>query len=217
MKGLTAIGTMTAKVAIVAAAALGGTALVSSGVFAALTATASNTSGGSVETGTLKLTQVASSVAGITGGFTTAIPNMAPGDTVNRYINVTNSGTLDAATMTLAIAASPSTTLTTDGTNGLQVTVRQCSVAWTNAGVCSGTTSAALASTSGLALGTAKTLTISSLAAAAVSYLQISLNLPSGNEVTNNGTLPVGTVQGVTSAITWTFTETLRTNTTVNS
>lgn len=214
---LASFGTVSVKVAIVVAAALGGTALVTSSVFASLTASASNTSGGSVDTGTLKLTQAASGVAGITGGFTTPISLVAPGDTVNRYITLTNGGTLDAASMTLGIAASPSNTLTTDGTNGFQITVKQCSVAWTSAGVCSGTTTTALTTKSALAMTTPQTLTLSSLSAAAVSYLQFSINLPAGSEVTNNGVLPAGTVQGLTTAITWTFNEALRTNTTTNS
>lgn len=217
MKGLTAIGTMTAKVAIVTAAALGGTALVSSSVFASLTATASNTTGGSVETGTLKLTQAASGVSGITGGFTTNITNVAPGDTVNRYITLTNGGTLDGDVLTLAIAASPSNALTTNGTAGLQVTIKECAIAWTNAGVCTPGSTTVLAASSLLSLASAKTLAVSSLASAAVNYLQFSLNLPAGSEVTNNGTLPAGTVQGLTTAVTWNFLETLRANTTTNS
>jgi spore coat-associated protein N len=217
MKGLTAIGSVTAKVAIVVAAALGGTALVSSSVFASLTATASNTSGGSIETGTLKLTQAASGVSGITGGFSTAISNVAPGDTVNRYIDLTNGGTLDGDVLTLAIAASPSNALTTNGTAGLQVTIKECAVAWTSAGVCTPGATTVLASSSLLSLATAKTLAVSSLAASAVNHLQFSINLPAGSEVTNNGTLPAGTVQGLTTAVTWNFLETLRTNTITNS
>lgn len=214
---LASFGTVSAKVAIVVAATLGGTALVSSSVFASLTATASNTSGGSVDTGTLKLTQAASGVAGVTGGFTTAISALAPGDTVNRYINLTNGGTLDASSMTLGIAASPSNALTTDGTAGLQITVKQCTVAWTSAGVCSGTTTTALTTKSALALASPQTLTLASLSAAAVSYLQIGINLPAGSEVTTNGVLPAGTIQGLTTAVTWTFTEAQRSSTTVNS
>ena len=208
------------KIAVVVAATVGGTALVSSNVFASLTATASNTSGGSVTTGSLKLTQAASGVAGITGGFTTAITNMAPGDTQDRYIDLTNGGTLDGSSLTLGIAASPSTTLTTDGTNGLQVTINQCSVAWTAAGVCSGTTTTGLAASSALSIVTAAknlALATGSYAAAAVNHLQIVLALPAGSEVVNNGVLPGGTVQGVTTALTWTFTEALRTNTTTNA
>lgn len=216
MKSLISLGSITAKVAIVAAAALGGTALVSSSVFTSLTASATNTSGGSVNTGTLKLTQAASAVAGITGGFVTDITNIAPGDTVNRYVTLTNGGTLDAASATLGISAG-ATTLTTDGTNGLQITVKQCSVAWSNLGVCSGTTNVSLATTSGLGLTTPKTLSLSSYSAAALSYLQISMALPVGSEVVLNGALPSGTVQGITTAITWTFVEALRANSTINS
>jgi len=220
LKRLLTAGGLTAKIAIVVAATLGGTALVSSSVFASLTATASNTSGGSVTDGTLKLTQAASSVSGITGGFTTAITNIAPGDTQNRYIDLTNGGTLDGSTLTLGLVASPATALTTDGTSGLQITVNQCSVAWTSAGVCSGiTTSGALASTSALSLATVKNVALAagSYSAAVINHLQIAISLPTGNEVVSNGTLPGGSIQGLTTSLTWTFTETLRTNTTTNS
>lgn len=220
MKKLLSASSLTAKIAIVVAATIGGVALVSSSVFASLTATASNTSGGSVTSGTLKLTQAASGVSGITGGFTTAIANMAPGDTVNRYIDLTNGGTLDGSALTLGIAATPSNVLTTDGSNGLQVTINQCSVAYTNAGTCSGvTTSGAMASSSALSLATAKNVALAagSYSAGAVDHLQIVLSLPAGSEVVNNGTLPGGTVQGLTTAVTWTFTEALRTNTTTNA
>ena len=205
------------KVAIAGVAVMGGTALVSSSVFASLTATATNTSGGSVATGTLSLTQAASGVAGITGGFTTAISAMGPGDTVNRYINLTNGGTLDAINPTLQISATPANALTTSATAGIQVTIKNCTVDWTNAGVCSGTQTTALAATAASALGSAAALTLPSTLAGAVSHLQISIALPAGTENTLNGVLPGGTIQGLTTAITWTFNETERTGTTTNS
>ncbi len=207
-------GAVVAKVAIVASASIGGAALVSSSVFASLTAVASNTSGGSVTTGTLSLTQAPSVVSGMTGGFTTAITAMAPGDVIKRYVVLTNGGTLDAASMTLGLSASPSTALTTNGAAGLQIAVNKCSVAWTAGGVCSGTTTAALASTSALTLATPQTFNPTALTAGAISHLQVVITLPTGSEVTTNGTLPGGTVQGLTTALTWTFTETQRTATT---
>ena len=212
-------GTFTVKIAIVAAAALGGTALISSSVFAALTASSNNTTGGSVTTGTLILTQASSGVSGITGGFTTAITAMAPGDVINRYVDLTSSGTLNSASMTLGASGSPSTALTTNGTAGLQVTIKECSVAWTNTGTCSGVQTTDLASASVLSLVTPASLTLqsNSLLSGAVIHLQIGIALPAGSEVTVNGTLPVGTVQGLTTAITWTFTETQRIATTTNS
>jgi hypothetical protein len=205
------------KVAIAGVAVMGGTALVSSSVFASLTASATNTSGGSVSTGTLSLTQAASGVAGITGGFTTPISAMGPGDTVNRYINLTNGGTLDAINPTLAIAATPSTALTTNAATGIQVTIKNCTVDWTAVGGCTGTITTALATTPASSLGTAAALTLPSTLAGAVSHLQISLALPAGSENVLNGVLPTGTIQGLTTAITWTFNETERTGTTTNS
>ena len=106
------VGSVGLKIVIVSAATLGGAALVSSSVFASLTATATNTAQ-SVQTGTLKLTQ-ASSTSPASGGITTAISVMAPGDTVNRYIDVVNGGTLNAASMTLGLADSAGTALTTN-------------------------------------------------------------------------------------------------------
>ena len=217
--GVKTAGTFTVKIALVVAAALGGTALVSSSVFAALTASANNTSGGSVTTGTLMLTQAASGVSGITGGFATAITGMAPGDVINRYVDLTSGGTLNSASMTLGATGTGATALTTNGTAGLQVTIKECSVVWTNTGTCSGTMTTSMASASVLSLATPASLTLqaNSLLSGAVIHLQIGIALPAGSEVTVNGVLPGGTVQGLTTAVTWTFTETQRLATTTNS
>lgn len=204
-------GSVALRITIIVAAAIGGAALVSTSVFAALTATATNTSGGSISTGTLSLTLAPSSVSGITGGFTSAITGMAPGDTVNRYIDLTNGGTLDGATPTLQITDTPTTSLTTNATAGLQITISNCTVAWSSSGTCSGTTSVVLASTPASTLKSGATaITLPSTLAGSVSRLKISINLPSGNENVLNGVLPVGTVQGVTTALTWSFTITER-------
>ena len=208
---------ITIKVIIVLTAAVGGAGLVASNVFAALTATATNTSGGSVTTGTLSLTLAPSSVTGITGGFTTAITAMGPGDTVNRYIDLTNGGTLDGASPTLQLAGSPSTTLTTSSTAGLQITISNCTVAWTNTGTCSGTTTTVLASTPASTLATAQAITLPSNLAGSVSRLKIGIALPAGTENVVNGVLPGGTVQGLTTAITWSFAIAERAATTTNS
>ena len=211
-------GSIAIKATIVIAAAVGGTAMVSTSVFAALTATANNTSGGSVATGTLSLTLAPSSVSGITGGFTSAISNMGPGDTVNRYIDLTNGGTLDAVNPTLQITPSVSNALTTNATAGLQVAIKNCTVNWSNTGVCSGTETTVLATTPASTLvSSAQSLTLPSTLAGAVSKLKISLSLPVGNENVVNGVLPVGTVQGLTAALTWNFVVEERAGTTTNS
>ena len=212
------VGSMALKIVIAGAATIGGAALVSSSVFASLTATAFNTPGQSVTSGTLKLTQAPSGVAGLTGGFSTAVTLMAPGDTVNRFVDVTNGGSLAGQTMTFKVAEGTSSVLTTDAINGLQVIVKECTLAYTTVtGACSGTETTALATTSANALLSAQSITFASLAASGVTHLKVGISLPTGSEVTINGTLPTGTVQGLSSALTWTLTETQRTATTVNS
>lgn len=212
MKSLATFGSLGAKLAIVAVATVGGTALVGSSVFASLSATAFNTGAHSVSTGTLKLTQAASGVAGLTNGFTTPVTLMAPGDVLNRFIDVTNGGTLAGQSMTLKVADSNATVLTTDGTNGLQVVVKECTLAYTTGtGLCAGTETNALLTTPATTLLSNQTITFASLAAGALTHLKFTITLPAGSENTANGTLPGGTVQGLTSLLTWTFTEAQRT------
>ena len=211
-------GSIALKVTIVVTAAVGGAGMVSSNVFAALTATASNTSGGSITTGTLSLTLAPSAVSGITGGFTSAITAMGPGDTVNRYIDLTNAGTLDGATPTLQLSTVDSNTLVNNGTTGLQVAISACTVAWTNTGTCSGLTSSVLATTPAATLkSSAQSLTLPTVLASGVNRLKVSISLPVGNENTVNRVLPVVTVQGLTAALTWSYTVTERSATTSNS
>jgi hypothetical protein len=214
------IGQNFVRLAIFATALTGGLALVSSSIFASLTATAFNTSPTPVTAGTLKLIQADNG-----NGFTTAITGFAPGDTVNRFVDYTNSGTLDAQGLTLSIADSVTSTLTGDGIKGLQVAVSQCSVAWTPAtGVCSGTTTGPWTST-GLALKTTPlalpviplTPANANILAGVTEHLKFGLSLPAGSEVTINGILPVNTIQGTTASITWTLTESERAATVTNS
>lgn len=199
-------GSIALKITIVAAAAIGGAGIVSSNVFAALTATATNTSGGQVTTGTLKLTMAPSGVSGITSGFSTTIANIGPGDTYNRYIDLTNSGTLDGMTPTLQLVTSDTNTLVESATAGLQITISGCSIAWTNGGVCNGTPTAVLASTPAKTLKTSATsITLPTLLASGVNYLKVSVALPASSENVLNGVLPSGTIQGLTTNLTWTF------------
>lgn len=210
MKSMTSVlsrsaGSLALKITIVVAAAIGGTAMVSSNVFAALTATATNLSGGSVTTGTLKLEYAPS---GASGAFSTAITDLGPGDTVNRYIDLNVTGTLDGETPTLQLATSDSNTLVNNGSKGLQVSVKACSVAWTQtgAGTCSGTETTVLASTSVLALKAgASTISLPSTLAGATNRLKLAIVLPTTNENVINGVLPGDTVQGLTAALTWSF------------
>jgi hypothetical protein len=204
---------LTVKLLVVTTAVVGGGALVSSSVFASLTAVA--TASTTVTTGTLKLTDTAT---GVTGGLVTTISAMAPGDTVNRYVDLVNGGTLNSDTTTVIITGSGNT-LTSDATNGLQVFIQSCPGGWTvGTGVCGGGgVTTVLATTSANALLTSKTLTLPSFAAGATTNLKIAISLPSGTEVTTNGVLPGGTIQGLSTTLGWTFTEQQRVSTSSNS
>jgi hypothetical protein len=150
---------------------------------------------------------------------------MAPGDSDNVYVNLNNTGSLaTAAGMTLWVAGSPGNALTNGSApgEGLSVTATQCSVAWTLAtGVCSGTMTNILATAQISTLNTPATaLTLSnvpSLAAATgqVAHVQVSLGLV-GTEVSTNGVAPTPTIQGLSTTLTYTFTEQQRTGIATN-
>ena len=205
------------------AAALTGGAVVFTagfGVWAQLSATASTVNPQSVSTGTLKL-ELAKNGTGIEQ----AISNVAPGDVVNRYITLTNSGTLAAKDLTFAAttAAASSPVLVTDaagsaGSKALRISIDTCTVAWNAAtGACSGTTGVLLAASPLSSLSTANALPAGDITAAQVFHLRISATLPDQTENTLNGVAPTGTVQGATATLTYTFNQNQRTLTTTNS
>jgi hypothetical protein len=194
--------------------------ITGTGVLATLNATTSNATPQSVDSGTLALTMSDSKPS---AGFSTSISNLAPGDVVNRYIDLTNSGTLDAQGLTLAIAATGTPSLITDGvapvtTRALQVTVNSCSVAWDQAkGLCSGVAGTTqIASTTLSKFASAQSLTTGSLKAAEELYLQVQVNLPDQDETTVDGVPPAATVQGGAVELTYTFFAGQRTATTTN-
>jgi hypothetical protein len=193
--------------------------LTVAGVYAGLSGVATGSE--AVTSGTLNLTLTAD----VGAGFSNFIAKMAPGDTNNVYVNLNNTGTLaSAAGMTLWVNGTPANALT-NGTapgEGLTVTATQCSVAWTLAtGVCSGTTTSILASTQVSTMNTSGTAVnlsnIPALAAATgqVAHVQVSLGLV-GTETSTNGVAPSPTVQGLSTTLTYTFTEQQRTGVATN-
>ena len=202
---------LTVKLVVVAAAAVGGGALVSSSVFASMTAVASAST--SVNSGTLILTQVANGT--LTAGLTTAISNMASGDVQNRYITLTNGGTLDASALTLT-ATSSGTLLTTDPTKGLKVNINVCTTAWTS-GTCAGSSSVLASTFVSTIIATPAVVSLPTvLTHGGSAFLQIGITLPTNSEVVTNG-VTTGLVQGLTDSVTWKFTTTQITNAAVNS
>jgi len=184
--------------------------LTTAGVYAALSGVATGSE--SVSSGTLNLTLSAD--VGV--GFSNFVGKMAPGDTNNVYVNLNNTGTLaTAAGMTLWVAGNPVNALTNGSApgEGLTVTATKCSVAWTLAtGVCSGATTPILATAQINTFNTAGTavslLNVPALAASVgqVAHVQVSLGLV-GTETSVNGVTPSPTIQGLSTTLTYTFTE----------
>jgi spore coat-associated protein N len=173
------------------------------GTFA--TFTSSTTATHTVSSGTVT---VALGTPGAANRLTVNATGIAPGDTMQRAFQLSNSGTIDLASApTLTTTASPSSLLDTDTTNGLQMVIDKCSVAWTESGppytyTCSGSTSTVLASRAVIG----STISLSNLsdlvtAGGGPDYLRLTLTLPAGAG---------NTFQNLSSTITYTFNGTQR-------
>jgi predicted ribosomally synthesized peptide with SipW-like signal peptide len=177
--------------------------LVGLGAYATFTSTTSQSH--SVTTGTVTI------ALGATGASTNRLnvnaSGVAPGDTIQRSFDLIDQGSLNLASITLTTTATASSLLDTDATNGLQMVIDRCSLAWTEAGTapaytytCSGTTSSVLASRaligSNLALSN-----LGALTAGATDHLHMTLTLPASAD---------NTFQNLTSTIQFSFTGTQR-------
>ena len=189
-----------ATVAVLGAAA----SIAGLGTYATWTSTTSENH--TISSGTVTIALGATGAA--TNRLNVGASALAPGDTVQRSVDLTNSGSIDLAGVTLTTTASPSSLLDTDATNGLQMVVDKCSVAWTEAGppftyTCSGSTSNVLASRAVIG----SNLSLSNLgvtAPGATDHLRVTLTLPSGAD---------NSFQNKSSTITYAFTGTQRTAT----
>lgn len=202
-QGTNLIARTAAQFAVVGMAGTIGVTVASSSASASLDAIASNGTAQAIASGTLSLTQAAGAGS---SGFTSTVTSMAPGDSLNYYVNYTN-GTMGAQNLYLSITDDGNTLLTRDATKGLKVTVSQCSVAWSG-GSCSGTTTSMLSAVAISTLNTSgsgseATIWTGSTAANSVKYLKFTLLLPDQTETVTNGVLPVGTIQGLSTGITW--------------
>lgn len=198
-----------------AAVAVAGLLITGGGVYAGLNAVATNTTAETVNAGTLSLTMADNGT-----GFSQNISNMAPGDVVNRFVDLTNAGTLAAQNLTLAVADGNSSILSTNATKGLLVTVSSCTSAWVVAGgtaTCGDALKPNGTQIFSAPMASMGTQTLASGALTGPYHYEISLTLPDQNETTTNGTPPATTVQGATAALTWTFGETQRAATTTTT
>jgi spore coat-associated protein N len=139
------------------------------------------------------------------GTLNVAVEKLLPGDSVEKFATLSNTGNSDLNTVTLTTAATVDSLLTSDATNGLQVAIESCTTAWTAVAAgpdtCSGTKTVVLAKSAIIGKGTALT-GLSSITARAADNLKISTSLP-----TSAG----DSFQGLTSTIGFTFDATQRT------
>lgn len=185
--------------AIVAAAA------ASAGAFGTFTSTVNDSH--SVTGGTVV---IALGTHGAANRLNVDATNVAPGDTIERVVDLSNTGSLDLSSIKLTTTATASSLLDTDTTHGLQMQIDNCDQAWTEAGVspaytytCGGSTSAVFASAPIITANTTLN-NLTSLTSGDTDHLLITLTLPSSAD---------NTFQSESSTIDYSFTATQRTAT----
>ena len=133
-----------------------------------------------VASGTLSidLTQPAGAYA-----IPVSVTGLVPGDSITRAVNLVNDGTLGLSSVSLLSSATAPSILTTDATNGLQLSVKSCSVPWTQGGTASAPTYTCSATQNTLMTGpvvnNAALSNPNSLNAGGTDYLTFSISLPS--------------------------------------
>lgn len=172
------------------------------GAFASFTSTASVSQ--SITSGTVTIALGSTGTAN--NRLDVAATGVVPGDTIQRAVNVSNTGNQDFASISLTTTATTSSLLDTDATDGLHMVIERCSVAWTESGsapaytyTCSGTTSTVVSSRA--IIGAGVTFGNVLLTAGSTNNLRVTVTLPStaGNSL-----------QGLTSVISYAFTGTQR-------
>ncbi len=139
-------------------------------------------------------------------GVPVTTTGFVPGDSMTRAVNLVNDGNAALGSVSLASTATASSILTTDLSNGLQLTVKKCSVAWTQGGTAQAPTSTC--SGTETVLGSGPVVTNLNLPGAAslnvggTDYLTFSIALPASAD---------NTFQAKSASLSLTFTGTQRT------
>jgi spore coat-associated protein N len=194
------------KVLLSIAAVLVGASLAGMGTFATFTSTTSASQ--TVQAGTVV---IALGTAGsATNRLTINASGLVPGDTVQRAVDLTNTGNQNLATIALTTTATASSLLDSDPTYPLQMVVDHCNLPWTESGsspaftyACTGTgatTTTIIASRA--IIGSALPMTgLGSLTSGGTDHLRVTLTLPTGAG---------NTLQGLSSTILYSFLGTQR-------
>jgi predicted ribosomally synthesized peptide with SipW-like signal peptide len=199
----------TARKLLVSLVALGvATSVAGLGSWAAFTS--STSASHTVATGTVTASLGAAGTAD--NRLTIGASDLAAGDSIQRAVTLSNTGSIDWASAALTTTATVSSLLDTDATNGLKLVVESCSAPWTEVGTSAPFTytcdAPAVQSTlvaSRAVIGSAMDLgSVASLAAAGTDYLRVTLTLPASAD---------NTFQGASSTIDFAFDATQRTAT----
>jgi hypothetical protein len=123
------------------------------------------------------------------------VDGMLPGGSTTRTVSLVNDGTSDLAAVTMSAVPTVSSVLDTDAADGLQTTVRACSVPWSAESTCAGVQRTVLAA--GPVVRDAPLDRPASLVAGGTDHLALTVFLPerAGNEFA-----------GRSSAVEFTFT-----------
>ena len=164
-----------ASVAVLGAAA----SIAGLGTYATFTSTTSQSH--TISSGTVTIALGATGAA--TNRLNIGATAVAAGDTIQRSVDLINSGSIYLASITLTTTASPSSLLDTDAANGLQMVIDKCSQAWTEAGppytyTCGGTTSSVVGSRPVIG-GNLALSNMSAFTNGLTDHLRVTLTLPS--------------------------------------
>lgn len=189
---------------ILASVALVGTAAAVAGMGTYGAFSSSTAANAAVTAGTV---QIAVGAPGANNTLSVPVSGVLPGDTVEKLVTLANTGDSDLNAVTLTTdAGATASALTTEPVDGLQLTIENCSVAWTGSAApysCTGTKSTVLASSP--IIGANRALAnLTALTAAKTDYLKVSTTLAKSAP---------NTAQGATSTIGFGFTGTQRTET----
>lgn len=115
-----------------------------------------------------------------------------PGDTLSRAVNLSNAGSVPLSSVTLTSTAAPVSALVTDPTNGLQLTLRDCSRAWTETDAANGAPTYTCGGTqtalySGPAVGTAQLPGTAALNPGGTDHIVFTLAMPTTADNTYQG------------------------------
>lgn len=103
--------------------------------------------------------------------------SVLPGSSLTQAVDLVNDGTSALSSVRLATTATKSSLLDSDATNGLQMSVQSCSVAWTAGSTCTGDVRTVLSS--GPVVRSTDLAAPRSLAAGATDHLAVTVTLPS--------------------------------------